>query len=166
VIYPGLATNPGYALAKSSLSPHARRFVESLVVGNGESEAGGIPYGGMVSFRIRGDEGAAERFLTKTKLFTLAESLGGVESLAELPAKMTHASIPEASREQYGIGLDLIRLSVGIEDADDLIEDIQQALEQAVDISDIAVPVKQRVAVPPPAHVFLATIHESLAPVA
>ncbi|KAG9011648.1 hypothetical protein FRB93_002709 [Tulasnella sp. JGI-2019a] len=142
VIYPGLASHPMHELAKRSLSPHAKKFVETL----GDSEEnGGIPYGGMVSFRIRGDKGAGERFLTGTKLFTLAESLGGVESLAELPARMTHAGIPVAEREKLGITGDLIRVSVGVEDAEDLIEDIRQSLEQAVDVSDaVTAPIKQR----------------------
>lgn len=86
VIYAGLASHPRHELAKSMLSPHAKKFLNSL-----PEDEGGIPFGGMISFRIRGDDLAAERFLTRTKLFTLAESLGGVESLAELPAKMTHA---------------------------------------------------------------------------
>ena len=88
VIYPGLASHPLHELVKRSLSPHAKKYVDTL--GDSE-ERGGIPYGGMVSFRIKGDPQAGERFLTNTKLFTLAESLGGVESLAELPARMTHA---------------------------------------------------------------------------
>lgn len=134
VIYPGLASHSAYELAKSSLSPHAKKYVKSL----GDEEArGGIPYGGMVSFRIRGGAEAAERFLTRTKLFTLAESLGGVESLAELPARMTHHGIPEEDRLRLGISDDLIRLSVGIEDVEDLVEDVQQALEAAVDLQDI-----------------------------
>ncbi|KAG9011649.1 hypothetical protein FRB93_002710 [Tulasnella sp. JGI-2019a] len=88
VVYPGLASHPFHSLAKRSLSPHAKKWVDTL----GDSVArGGIPYGGMVSFRIKGDAQVAERFLTSTKIFTLAESLGGVESLCELPAKMTHA---------------------------------------------------------------------------
>jgi len=139
VIYPGLASHPRHQLAKKSLSPHAKKYVDTLTT---DQLQGGIPFGGMVTFRIRGDDGAAERFLTKTKLFTLAESLGGVESLAELPAKMTHASIPAAERQKLGIGYDLIRLSVGIEDVDDLIDDIQEALEQSVDLADIASPLK------------------------
>ncbi|KAG8962711.1 hypothetical protein FRC03_003865 [Tulasnella sp. 419] len=147
VIYPGLESHPLHQLAVDSLSPHARKFVDSLP-GDAASR-GGIPFGGMVSFRIRGDDGAAERFLTRTKLFTLAESLGGVESLAELPEKMTHGSIPPAERKLLGIGPDLIRLSVGVEDAEDLIEDLRQALEYAVDIADIAVPVKATA----PAHI-------------
>jgi cystathionine gamma-lyase len=71
----------------------------------------------------------ANKFLTSTKLFTLAESLGGVESLAELPAQMTHGSIPPAERELLGIGENLIRLSVGVEETEDLIHDVEQALE-------------------------------------
>lgn len=135
VIYPGLASHPRHELAKQMISPHAKKFVDTL---GAPEENGGIPFGGMVSFRIRGDDGAAERFLTRTKLFTLAESLGGVESLAELPAKMTHASIPPAERAALGIGHDLIRLSVGIEDVEDLLEDVRQALEGAVDVADVA----------------------------
>ena len=87
VIYPGLSSHPRHDLARDMLSPHAKKFVDSL---SAEHTSGGIPFGGMVSFRIQGDDNAAERFLTRTKLFTLAESLGGVESLAELPEKMTH----------------------------------------------------------------------------
>lgn len=89
VIYPGLASHPRHEVARSALSPHAEKFIESL--SGTEESRGGFPFGGMISFRIRGDETAAEKFLTRTKLFTLAESLGGVESLAELPEKMTHA---------------------------------------------------------------------------
>ncbi|GLB38896.1 putative cys/Met metabolism PLP-dependent enzyme [Lyophyllum shimeji] len=135
VIYPGLASHPRNDLAYASLSPHARKFVDALLVKGAEGVAlpdGGFPYGGMISFRIRGGEEAAEKFLTATKLFTLAESLGGVESLAEHPARMTHGSIPEAERALLGIGDNLIRLSVGVEDVDDLLQDIQQALEVAV----------------------------------
>ncbi|TFY51106.1 hypothetical protein EVJ58_g10734, partial [Rhodofomes roseus] len=78
----------------------------------------------------------ADRFLTATRLFTLAESLGGVESLAELPAQMTHGSIPPAERALLGIGDNLIRLSVGVEEAEDLVADVDQALEAAVKASD------------------------------
>jgi len=92
----------------------------------------GFPYGGMISFRIKGGEEQAEKFLTATRLFALAESLGGVESLAEHPARMTHGSIPEAERALLGIGGNLIRLSVGVEEEEDLIRDIEQALEIAV----------------------------------
>ena len=86
----------------------------------------------MISFRIRGGAEEAGRFLTATRLFTLAESLGGVESLAELPAQMTHGSIPPAERAQLGIGDNLIRLSVGVEEEEDLVADVEQALEAAV----------------------------------
>lgn len=85
-----------------------------------------------MSFRIRGGGEAAHRFLRSTRLFTLAESLGGVESLAELPALMTHGSIPPKEREELGIGEDLIRLSVGVEEGEDLVRDVLQALESAV----------------------------------
>lgn len=88
--------------------------------------------GGMVSFRIRGGRRAAEKFCQETKIFTLAESLGGVESLCELPASMTHAGIPVEARERSGVWEDLIRLSMGIEDADDLLADVAGALERAV----------------------------------
>ncbi|KAH9933880.1 Cys/Met metabolism PLP-dependent enzyme-domain-containing protein [Fomitopsis serialis] len=133
VIYPGLATHPRNDLAYRSLSPHARKFVDQYVVQDNE---GGFPYGGMISFRIRGGAEEADRFLTATRLFTLAESLGGVESLAELPAQMTHGSIPAAERALLGIGDNLIRLSVGVEEAEDLVADVEQALEVAVKTSD------------------------------
>jgi cystathionine gamma-lyase len=87
----------------------------------------------MVSFRIRGGLEESQRFLSATRLFTLAESLGGVESLAELPALMTHGSIPPTERAILGIGDDLIRLSVGIEEGTDLVSDIEQALRAAVE---------------------------------
>jgi cystathionine beta-lyase len=83
----------------------------------------------MVSFTFTsGLKEDAIAFLEKVKVFTLAESLGGVESLANHPALMTHASIPEDKRKEIGITDDLVRLSVGIEDAEDLIADLQQAL--------------------------------------
>ncbi|KIY43495.1 hypothetical protein FISHEDRAFT_62576 [Fistulina hepatica ATCC 64428] len=126
VIYPGLATHPRHDLAYKQLSPHARRFVDSM-----RDEDGSFPYGGMVSFRIRGGEREAETFLTSTKLFTLAESLGGVESLAEHPARMTHGSIPPEDRALLGIGDNLIRLSVGVEETEDLVQDVEQALKIA-----------------------------------
>jgi cystathionine beta-lyase len=86
-------------------------------------------FGGMVSFTfVSGKKEDAIDFLEKLKVFTLAESLGGVESLANHPALMTHASIPEDKRKEVGITDDLVRLSVGIEDAEDLIEDLKQAL--------------------------------------
>jgi len=87
----------------------------------------------MVSFRIRGGLEEAQRFFSAIRVFTLAESLGGVESLAELPALMTHSGIPPAERAILGIGDDLIRLSVGIEEGADLVWDIEQALREAVE---------------------------------
>ncbi|KAK7757742.1 cystathionine gamma-lyase cys3 [Diatrype stigma] len=88
--------------------------------------------GGMLSFRVRGGRDAAERFCQSTKLYTLAESLGGIESLVEVPSAMTHAGIPRDQREAVGVFDDLVRVSNGIEDADDLVRDVLQALEQAV----------------------------------
>ncbi|MBD1382061.1 bifunctional cystathionine gamma-lyase/homocysteine desulfhydrase [Metabacillus arenae] len=105
VYYPGLETHPNHKVAKV--------------------QAGG--FGGMVSFDVGSGE-KAEEVLAKTKYFTLAESLGAVESLISLPAKMTHASIPKERRQELGITEGLIRISVGIEDAEDLIEDLKQAL--------------------------------------
>ncbi|MDG7021114.1 MAG: aminotransferase class I/II-fold pyridoxal phosphate-dependent enzyme [Nitrososphaerota archaeon] len=90
--------------------------------------------GGMLAFRVKGGYPAASRFLESLKVFTLGESLGGVESLAEHPARMTHASIPTAERRRLGITDDLIRLSVGIEDPDDLVEDVRAALKAAVPV--------------------------------
>ncbi|KAJ2721253.1 cystathionine gamma-lyase cys3 [Coemansia sp. Benny D115] len=110
VIYPGLESHPQHELAKRQMRG----------------------FGGMVSFRIKGNTHTADRFLQRTRLFTLAESLGGVESLAELPARMTHAGLAPEERNELGITENLIRLSVGIEDSDDLIADIARALESAV----------------------------------
>jgi len=83
----------------------------------------------MVSFRVKGGAAAANRFCELTKIFTLAESLGGVESLCEIPSSMTHAGIPRAQREAVGVFDDLVRLSCGIEDTEDLVQDVLQALE-------------------------------------
>lgn len=108
VIYPGLESHPQHVLAKSQMT-------------NG--------FGGMVTFTFNsGDPADSRKFLEKLKVFTLAESLGGVESLANHPALMTHASIPAEKRAELGITDDLVRLSVGIEDAEDLISDLEQAL--------------------------------------
>ena len=85
-------------------------------------------YGGVVTAVLKGGLEPARRFLERTELFSLAESLGGVESLIEHPAIMTHASIPPHIRQQIGIEDGLVRLSVGVEDADDLIADLRQAL--------------------------------------
>ncbi|TGZ80942.1 hypothetical protein EX30DRAFT_45260 [Ascodesmis nigricans] len=88
--------------------------------------------GGMLSFRIKGGKSAAERFCAETKVFTLAESLGGVESLCELPASMTHAGIPPEVREKSGVYDDLVRLSVGIEEEEDLVADVLDAIDRAI----------------------------------
>ena len=85
-------------------------------------------FGGMISIDLKTDLAGARRFLERCELFTLAESLGGVESLIEHPAIMTHASIPADVRAALGIGDALVRLSVGIEDVDDLIADLERAL--------------------------------------
>jgi cystathionine gamma-lyase len=107
VIYPGLPSHPQHDLAKRQM-------------------AGG--FGGMITAILDRDLAGTTRFLERTRLFTLAESLGGVESLIEHPAIMTHASIPADTRERIGIADSLVRLSVGVEAADDLIADLQQAL--------------------------------------
>lgn len=109
VIYPGLASHPHHELAKRQM----RRF------------------GGMVSFDIGGDLARAKRFLEHTQLFQLAESLGGVESLVNHPAIMTHATVPHERRQALGVTDTLIRLSVGIEAVDDLIDDLERALAVA-----------------------------------
>jgi cystathionine gamma-lyase len=88
--------------------------------------------GGVLSFRVKGGHQAAELFCQNTKLFTLAESLGGVESLCEIPSAMTHAGIPKESREAIGIFDDLVRLSCGVEDAEDLVRDVKDSLAAAV----------------------------------
>ena len=85
-------------------------------------------FGGMISIILKGGLEGATNFLERTELFSLAESLGGVESLIEHPAIMTHASIPPEIRQKIGISDGLVRLSVGIESVDDLIEDIESSL--------------------------------------
>lgn len=87
--------------------------------------------GAMISFYLKGDINMAERFLKSLKIYTLAESLGGVESLIESPALMTHMSVPAEQRKVLGIDDNFIRLSTGIENIDDLMEDMKQALEKA-----------------------------------
>jgi cystathionine gamma-lyase len=106
VYYPGLAEHPGHAIAKKQM----RNF------------------GGMISLKLKGGADAARLFAARTKLFSLAESLGGVESLLCHPATMTHASIPVEVRTKRGVDDGLLRLSVGIEDVADLREDLRQAL--------------------------------------
>jgi cystathionine gamma-lyase len=107
VIYPGLASHPHHELAKRQMQ-------------------GG--FGGIVTAELRGDIEDARRFLERCHLFALAESLGGVESLIEHPALMTHASLPPAMRAQLGIGDSLVRLSVGVESVDDLVAELRSAL--------------------------------------
>ena len=106
VIYPGLKSHPQHALAKRQMSG----------------------FGGIVTFFIKGSLSNARSFLERCELFALAESLGGVESLVDHPAIMTHASVPAERRAELGISDQLIRLSVGIEDCDDLIADLDRAL--------------------------------------
>ena len=138
VIYPGIpgkteVSKRRHQLAWTALSPHARRFIQQEH-GGGDLHApppSGFPFSGMISFRIRGGLNEADAFLTSTRLFSLAESLGGVESLAEHPGMMTHGSIPEAQRAILGIGDNLIRLSVGVEEEEDLVEDVLQAVRVA-----------------------------------
>ena len=87
-------------------------------------------FGGMLSFELKNESiEAANKVLSGTKVFALAESLGGVESLINHPATMTHASIPREERIKNGLSDSLMRLSVGLEDADDLVDDLKQALE-------------------------------------
>lgn len=86
-------------------------------------------FGGMISFRLKGKKEQVSRFLKALHIFTLAESLGGVESLAQVPYFMTHASVPQETREKLGITENLIRLSLGVESIEDIIADVSQALE-------------------------------------
>jgi len=86
-------------------------------------------FGGMISFCLKADANGVKRFLSNLNVFLLAESLGGVESLINNPSKMTHASIPEEERKKIGITDNLIRISVGIEDVEDLITDLDNALK-------------------------------------
>eukprot|EP00753_Platysulcus_tardus_P014209 PLAT4216.1.p2 GENE.PLAT4216.1~~PLAT4216.1.p2 ORF type:complete len:433 (+),score=209.55 PLAT4216.1:43-1299(+) len=107
VIYPGLPSHPQYELAKKQMSG----------------------FGGMITFFVKGSIDDARVFLENVKIFTLAESLGAVESLAESPAVMTHASVPPEVRAELGLSDTLIRLSVGIENEDDLLADVSAALD-------------------------------------
>ncbi|KAF5324200.1 hypothetical protein D9619_011156 [Psilocybe cf. subviscida] len=168
VVYPGL---PGRTeesrrknkLAWRMLSPHARRWIsDSVYPGRGleasdEPPAAGFPFSGMISVRVStpptlaaNSTGTAQfqtanTFLTSLRLFTLAESLGGVESLAEHPAAMTHGSIPPAERELLGIGENLVRLSVGVEEEADLVADVRAAVGRswapAVEAKEMAAPI-------------------------
>jgi cystathionine gamma-lyase len=107
VLYPGLSGHPGHEVASRQM----RRF------------------GGMVTVDLKGGLEFSKKFLERCELFALAESLGGVESLIEHPAIMTHAAIPRETREKIGITDGMVRLSVGIEDCGDLIEDLRNALD-------------------------------------
>jgi len=109
VFYPGLRSHPGHEIAIRQMEG----------------------FGGVVSFEIEGGTEAANSFLRSVSIFSLAESLGGVDSLVEHPATMSHASMPEDVRRDVGITDGLIRLSVGLESIDDLIEDLEQALKHA-----------------------------------
>ena len=86
-------------------------------------------FGAMLSFRVKGGKEQVSKFLKAMKVFTLAESLGGVESLAQTPAFMTHANVPAEIRKELGITDNLIRMSCGVEDMEDMIADVEQALE-------------------------------------
>jgi len=108
VSYPGLASHPQHALAKEQMSG----------------------FGGMMTIYLKGGLNESRRFLETVKLFSLAESLGGVESLIEHPAIMTHASIPPEQRKALGIDDAMIRLSVGVENVEDLLRDLSSALEK------------------------------------
>jgi cystathionine beta-lyase/cystathionine gamma-synthase len=108
VYYPGLKSHQNHKLAKKLLKG----------------------YGGMVSFEMDGGARAVKSFLRKVDVFSLAESLGGVDSLAEHPATMSHAAMPREFRQKVGITDDLIRLSIGLENVYDLIEDLEQALKR------------------------------------
>jgi len=106
VFYPGIKSHPGHEIAKKQMKG----------------------FGGVVSFELKGGVEAVNRFLRRLGVFSLAESLGGTASLAEHPATMSHASMPPDYRARIGISDDLIRLSVGLENIDDLIDDLAQAL--------------------------------------
>jgi len=105
VLYPGLLSHPQYDIAKKQMSG----------------------FGGMITFFLKGGLAESRKFLENLRVFALAESLGAVESLAEHPAIMTHASVPEAQRRELGISDNLIRLSVGIENVEDLLDDLKRA---------------------------------------
>lgn len=117
VYYPGLEDNPSHDVACKQMSD----------------------FGGMVSLELQGDLERNRRFAASTRLFALAESLGGVESMINHPASMTHASIPKAEREKGGLRDTLMRLSVGIEDVDDLIDDLDRAIAASKNSASVAV---------------------------
>ncbi|HEX7365255.1 MAG TPA: PLP-dependent aspartate aminotransferase family protein [Dehalococcoidia bacterium] len=107
VYYPGIKTHPGHEIAKRQMTG----------------------FGGVVSFTIKGGPAAVKNFLRKLRVFEVAESLGGVASLAEHPCTMSHASMPAGYRQEIGVREDLIRLSVGLENIEDLVEDLERALK-------------------------------------
>lgn len=107
VLHPGLPSHPQHDIARRQMYGHS----------------------GIITFFLRGGLAESKRFLQAIKVFTLAESLGGYESLAELPSVMTHASVPAEQRAVLGITDNLVRLSIGLEDVEDLIEDLAQALK-------------------------------------
>ena len=109
VYYPGLETHDGHAIARRQQSG----------------------FGGMLSFEIEGGEAAVRAFVEHLQFFSLAESLGGVESLVCHPASMTHAPMSEATQTEAGIGRNLVRLSIGLESKVDLLQDVQAALNAA-----------------------------------
>jgi cystathionine gamma-synthase len=114
VYYPGLPSHRGHAIAASQQDG----------------------FGAMVSFQLNGGIDGVQRFVNALQYFTLAESLGGVESLVAHPATMTHASMDEAGRATAGIDDSLLRLSVGIEHVDDLVADLEAALDACASVSD------------------------------
>ena len=116
VVYPGLASHPQFAIAQKQMKLAGRDGVPSG--------------GGMITIWLKGGIDESRRFLERVHMFSLAESLGGVESLIEHPAIMTHASVPAETRKALGIDDNLCRLSVGIEHVDDLIGDLERALAE------------------------------------
>ena len=108
IYYPGLSSHPGYSIVKKQMSG----------------------FSGMLSFELTGDLKKSIKFLEALKIISIAESLGAVESLIEHPASMTHVSIPKEDRQKIGLTDTLIRLSVGVEDVEDLIADLNQALKK------------------------------------
>jgi cystathionine beta-lyase/cystathionine gamma-synthase len=110
VFYPGLEEHPGHELAKRQMND----------------------FGGIITFELQGDLGTTKDFISELKLFALAVSLGAVESLIAHPPTMTHATLSMAERQRIGIKDNMVRLSVGIETVEDLIDDLDQALTKAV----------------------------------
>jgi cystathionine gamma-synthase len=120
VFYPGLADHPGHEIARRQQSS----------------------FGAMLSFELAGGEPAVAEFLKGLECFTLAESLGGVESLISHPASMTHAGMDESARLKAGIGEGLLRVSVGIEDPEDLVADLRAGLDRAASATAGVAPIR------------------------